>query len=314
MHAKGLTLFALFMAAAYLWMAEAESRSYKSGFDVTDALVPADQILPGGPPKDSIPSIDRPKFISAHKVDYLDPEDRVLGLIYNGQEKAYPIAILNWHEIVNDRFGDAPVAVTFCPLCGSGIAFRSEQNNRPLSFGVSGLLYNSDMLLYDRGTESLWSQIRMQAISGKYKGKRLQPIALHHTTWSDWLARYPGSQVLSVDTGFSRDYRRSPYGDYETSRALYFPVEFAAKGYHPKERVIGVSIAGIDKAYPFVELAKTGGRISDRVGGEAIEIRYDVDSQSARVFDAAGEMIHSIVAFWFAWYTFHPDTLLFQVE
>ncbi|MEW8561558.1 MAG: DUF3179 domain-containing protein [Candidatus Thiodiazotropha sp.] len=276
--------------------------------------MPVEQILPGGPPKDGIPAIDRPKFISAHKVDYLAPDDRVLGLSYNGQVKAYPIAIMNWHEIVNDRFGSEPVAITFCPLCGSGIAFKSEQNNRPLSFGVSGLLYNSDMLLYDRDTESLWSQIKMQAISGKHKGERLQPIALHHTTWSDWVARYPRSQVLSEDTGFSRNYRRSPYGDYETSRALYFPVEFAAKGYHPKERVVGVSIGGITKAYPFVELAKTGGGINDSVGGEAIEIRYDVDSQSATVFNAGGEMIHSIVAFWFAWYTFHPDTLLFQVE
>ncbi|MEW8507126.1 MAG: DUF3179 domain-containing protein [Candidatus Thiodiazotropha sp.] len=302
------------LAVAYLWIATADARSYKSGFDVTDALIPIEQILPGGPPKDGIPAIDSPKFISAHEVDYLTPEDRVLGLAYNGQVKAYPIAILNWHEIVNDQFGSEPVAITFCPLCGTGIAFKSKQNNRSLSFGVSGLLYNSDMLLYDRDSESLWSQIRMQAVSGKLKGQHLQPIALHHTTWSDWLERYPGSQVLSDDTGFSRNYRRSPYGDYETSRAIYFPVEFSAKGYHPKERVVGVTIDGINKAYPFVELSKTTGRLKDDVGGETIEVHYDVENQTAAVFNSTGEMIHSITAFWFAWYTFHPDTLLFQVE
>ncbi|MEW8028163.1 MAG: DUF3179 domain-containing protein [Candidatus Thiodiazotropha sp.] len=300
----------LFIGGTYI--GQAEARSYKSGFDVTDALVPIEQIMPGGPPKDGIPSIDSPKFIPAGKVDFLNPEDRVLGLSYNGFVRAYPIAIMNWHEIVNDRFGNQPIAVTFCPLCGTGIAFKAEHNNRPLSFGVSGLLFNSDVLLYDRNTESLWSQIKMQAISGKYKGERLQPVALYHTTWSDWNQKYPNSQVLSEDTGYIRNYRRSPYGDYETSRSIYFPVEFAAKGYHPKERVLGVNIAGIVKAYPFAELAKTSGRIGDSVGGESIEIEYDIENQAARAIDAEGKTLPTVTAFWFAWYAFHPDTQLFK--
>lgn len=297
-----------------LFMGQAHAKRYKGGFDVTDALIPIDNILPGGPPKDGIPAIDKPKFIPAGKADFLTPEDRVLGLSYNGEIKAYPIAIMNWHEIVNDRFGSHSIAITFCPLCGTGIAFKAEQNHKPLSFGVSGLLYNSDMLLYDRDTESLWSQIKMQAISGKFKGNRLQPIALHHTSWSDWKKRYPSTLVLSEDTGFSRNYRRSPYGDYETSRAIYFPVEFAAQGYHPKERVLGVNIDGVSKAYPFTELAKTSGRISDSVGGQKIEIEYDIDHQTATAQDSEGTTIPTITAFWFAWYTFHPDTQLFQVE
>jgi hypothetical protein len=107
----------------------AEARSYKGGFDITDALVPVEQILPGGPPKDGIPSIDRPKFIPAHTADHLNDDDRVLGLNYMGKVKAYPITIMNWHEIVNDKFANQSVAVTFCPLCGTGIAFKAELNN-----------------------------------------------------------------------------------------------------------------------------------------------------------------------------------------
>jgi hypothetical protein len=305
-------IIVLLVLTTALWIGLAEARTYKSGFDVTDALVPIEQILPGGPPKDGIPAIDRPKFLSAGDVDFLQPEDRVLGLVYNGMVKAYPIAIMNWHEIVNDRFGDQPIAVTFCPLCGTGIAFKAEHNSNPLSFGVSGLLYNSDMLLYDRCTESLWSQIKMQAISGKHKGERLQPVPLYHTTWSDWKRKYPGSQVLSEETGFSRNYRRSPYGDYEKERSIYFPVEFASKGYHPKERVLAVEIGGEFKAYPFAELAKTSGRIDDSLGGESIEIEYDPEHQTARAIDADGATIPTVIAFWFAWYAFHPDTELFK--
>ncbi|PVV26857.1 MAG: hypothetical protein B6D79_04965 [gamma proteobacterium symbiont of Ctena orbiculata] len=311
---KFYKVFIVLFFSIGLSLGQAVAKSYKGGFDVTDALVPIENILPGGPPKDGIPSIDQPKFIPADKVDFLVPEDRVLGLSYNGQIKAYPIAIMNWHEIVNDRFGSQSIAITFCPLCGTGIAFNAEQNDKQLSFGVSGLLYNSDMLLYDRDTESLWSQIKMQAISGKFKGNRLQPIALRHTSWSDWVERYPRTQVLSEDTGYSRNYRRSPYGDYEKNRAIYFPVEFAAQGYHPKERVLGVNIGGVSKAYPFTELAKTSGRINDSVGGQIIKIEYDIDHETASAQDSEGTTIPTITVFWFAWYTFHPDTQLFQME
>jgi hypothetical protein len=304
----------LFLFVMGLNLGQAEAKGFKGGFDITDALIPSEEILPGGPPRDGIPSIDNPKFIPATKVEFLDPDDRVLGLNYNGTVRAYPIAIMNWHEIVNDRFGNQSIAITFCPLCGTGIAFKAEHNNRPLSFGVSGLLYNSDMLLYDRDSESLWSQIRMQAISGKFKGSRLEPIALLHTSWSDWRQRHPQSEVLSEETGYSRDYRRSPYGDYETSRSIFFPVAFTAKGYHPKERVLGVILAGISKAYPFSELAKTSGKINDRVAGQAIQILYDGKHESATALDTEGATLPTITAFWFAWYAFHPDTQVFQME
>ncbi len=284
----------------------------KNGFDLTDTLVAVEEVLSGGPPRDGIPAIDRPRFVSPVSADFLAEDDRVLGVARNGVKKAYPIAIMNWHEIVNDRFGDESVAITYCPLCGSGMAFLARVRGSSLTFGVSGLLYNSDMLLYDRQTQSLWSQIAAQAISGPHKGRRLEAIPMTHTTWSDWRRRYPETQVLSQDNGFSRDYRRSPYAGYESSRELFFPVKFRSRGYHPKERVLGLEIDGRHKAYPFSELAKGTGTVRDRVAGKNIEVRFDEKHQTAVAIDETGSELATVIAYWFAWYGFHPETDVYQ--
>ena len=289
-------------------VAMASAAPIKNGFDLGNALVAADDVLPGGPPRDGIPAIDRPRFVSAAAVDFLARNDRVLGLVLNGVKKAYPISIMNWHEIVNDRIGNELVAVTYCPLCGTGMAFLAVVAGTPLTFGVSGLLYNSDMLLYDRQTQSLWSQIAAQAISGTHKGQRLVAIPMSHTTWSDWQQRHPDTLVLSQDTGFSRDYHRSPYTGYETSRKLFFPVKFRAQGYHPKERVLGLEINGRYKAYPFTELVKSTGAVRDHVAGKNIEIRFDAEHQTAMAVDETGKELATVIAYWFAWYGFHPET------
>ncbi len=285
----------------------------KNGFDLSGSLVPADEIHLGGPPRDGIPALDDPRFVDAQSSRLLEAEDRVLGLDLNGRARAYPIAILNWHEVVNDAFGDDPVAITYCPLCGTGIAFDARVEGRALDFGVSGLLYNSDVLLYDRQTESLWSQIRMQAISGPLKGARLKPLPLHHTSWRAWRDAHPQTRVLSADTGFSRDYRRDPYAGYQDDDALYFPVTKRSNRYHPKERVLGLEIDGRHKAYPLTELARSGRpRIADRLAGRDIEVRFDAANQSAQAFDADGRPLPAVSGFWFAWFAFHPDTEVFS--
>jgi hypothetical protein len=163
----------------------------RNGFDLSDSLVQVAEIHGGGPARDGIPALDHPAFIAADQALFLTPNDRVLGLSRHGVAKAYPIAILNWHEVVNDQFGAEPLVVTFCPLCGTGMAFLATVDGRALKFGVSGLLYNSDVLLYDRQTESLWSQIMTTAISGPLKGQRLTMTPVAHTTWADWRQRYP---------------------------------------------------------------------------------------------------------------------------
>jgi hypothetical protein len=195
------TLLALTLLAA-------EALAETNGFDLGNALVPIDEIHAGGPVRDGIPSIDEPKFVAAGDADFLRGSDDVLGIVRNGVARAYPIRIMNWHEIVNDDIGGERIALTYCPLCGTGVAFASKSGGRPLSFGVSGLRYNSDMLLYDRETESLWSQIKKQAIAGPLAGRKLDALPLIHTTWSAWLRDHPGHGGVSGTTRLMRG--RSP--------------------------------------------------------------------------------------------------------
>ena len=148
---------------ACLLSVDSFARNTINGFDVGNASIPVDEILPGGPPRDGIPAIDNPVFMDAQKATFLSEDDRVIGIARHGITRAYPIAILNWHEIVNDRIGQESIVVTYCPLCGTGMVFAAGS---ALSFGVSGLLYNSDVLMYDRQTDSLWSQLKMEAVSG----------------------------------------------------------------------------------------------------------------------------------------------------
>lgn len=306
-------------AAAAIGAADGTHAQTLNGFDLTGALIPVDEILPGGPPRDGIPAIDRPQFVTAPRASFLADDDTVLGVARDGVAKAYPIRILNWHEVVNDHIGSEPVVITYCPLCGSGVAFHAVAAGRALSFGVSGLLYNSDVLLYDRETQSLWSQIANKAITGALKASTLVPVPVSHTTWADWRARHPATLVLSTDTGHERNYGRDPYAGYDRQQDIYFPVKFRSEGFHPKERVLGVTVGNRHKAYPFVELAKSAGMrtssaIEDTVGGTGVRVEYDTVHRSARAFDGTGKPIAATTLFWFAWYAFHPETEVFRAR
>lgn len=284
-----------------------------NGFRLDAAAVPPGEIHHGGPPRDGIPSIDRPVFVPAAEARHVKPPDRIIGVEWLGIARAYPLSILNWHEVVNDRFGDDAVVVTYCPLCGTGMAFGARIGGRDFQFGVSGLLYNSDVLLYDRQTESLWSQIMAKAISGPMRGQKLIFLPTSHTTWGEWRRRHPNSEVLSAETGFSRDYARDPYAAYRESAGLMFPVAVEDKRLHPKEQVIGLSLGGEHKAYPFATLSRTGARvIDDSVGGRRVRIEFDPEARTGRVFDDQGREVPSLIAFWFAWLAFHPGTALYE--
>ena len=286
-----------------------------NGFDLSNATLPREEILHGGPPRDGIPALSDPKLIPALDAEFLEPTDRVVGITLKNQSRAYPIAILNWHEIVNDEIDGRRFAITYCPLCGTAVAFDATIDGQPTDFGVSGLLYNSDVLLYDRDTESLWSQILGESISGERVGKSLTAIPISHTTWRDWLEQHPETLVLSDDTGFSRDYQRDPYAGYEESRYTYFAVNNEAPdSYHPKEIVLGLGIDGLYKAYPFIELDKQGkSRFSDTVNGKRFDFIWDSANRSVTVTDADGRAVAGIQGFWFAWFAFHPDTEIFKV-
>ena len=285
-----------------------------SAFDLSRHSVPANEIKSGGPPKDGIPAILKPKFYSAKKAgqSFLNESDRVLGIQLKGVAKAYPIKILNWHEIVNDKIDGKNIVVTFCPLCGTGMVFDGTVRGQKMSFGVSGLLYQSDMLLYDHMTESLWSQIKSEAITGPMMGAKLKLISSTQTTWKQWKKLYPKTLVLSTKTGFRRNYDRDPYNGYYTRRELYFSVNKQNRAYHPKERVIGIEVNGRAKAYPFVELAKTKSPVKDLVNGKELRVEFDSVSQTAMIYDKKGEALPTVVGFWFAWYAFHPETEIFK--
>ncbi len=284
----------------------------KKGFDLSNTSIPINEIKDGGPAKDGIPSIDAPKFLKASET-LLDQNVRILGVYKNGIAKAYPINILNFHEIVNDHFGEQPVVITFCPLCGSGIAFDALIKGKPKTFGVSGLLYHSDVLLYDRETESLWSQLKYQAVAGPLVGESLKMLNTANTTWKSWKEKYPNTLVLTEETGFKRDYSRNPYPGYEDSPGLYFSVSGQDARFHPKETVIGLEINGNFKAYAFSELEKLNGKeLKDSFKGKDLIIKYDPSSKSAEIFDAEANPIPAVTNFWFAWFAFHPDTEVYQ--
>jgi hypothetical protein len=320
-----LRLFMSLLLSAIACIAAAQSKDRKvdpaefNGFDVRGALVPIDAIEHGGPPRDAIPAINHPQFVPADR-STLRPDDRVLGLAYKGTARAYPVRILNWHEAVNDRIAADALVITYCPLCGTGMAFRAEVPTRQgaareLTFGISGLLLNSDVLLYDRATESLWSQLREQAISGPLKGTRLATVPLEHTTWQDWRRRFPATEAMSFDTGYSRDYQRDPYADYAVVSRLMFPVQHTDERIGAKEWVLGLSIANASKAYPFAALAARvdrDGVLEDQVGGQRVRIRYDAQHRTARAEDSKGAALPTVTAYWFAWFAFHPDTAVLR--
>lgn len=178
-------------------------------------LVDPAEVRSGGPPPDGIPPIDHPSFVPAGKVDWLAPDEPVLAPAIGAVPRAYPVRIMIWHEIVNDVVENRPVAVTYCPLCNSALAFDRRVGDRLLTFGTSGSLYRSDLVMYDRQTESLWSQIEGRAIAGMLAGTKLDRVPVQTLTWAQWRAANPGGWVLSRHTGAARDYGRNPYGGYD---------------------------------------------------------------------------------------------------
>lgn len=298
--------------AAYRLIPYTDFDGPNNGFDLSNSLVPARAIEQGGPPRDGIPAIDHPRFVAASKAHFLKPKDRVLGLNYDGMTKAYPVKILDHHEIVNDTSGREPVVISYCPLCGSGMAFSARIDSRNLDFGVSGLLYNSDVLLYDRETESLWSQLMGQAVTGPMRGQKLQQIPVSHTSWAAWHSEHPDTLVLSTSNGRYIDYDRSPYEGYEKSSAIWFSVAHRDERYHPKEVVIGLTINGTSKAYPFIELGRIGSAFDDEIAGLPVRVQFDTENRSGQLLNADGQVIPSTIAYWFAWVAFHPDTQVFN--
>ncbi len=280
--------------------------------DGTKYIIHPSELRSGGPPPDGIPSIDNPIFETVDEADgWLDDGDLVIVLKRGETVRIYPLNILVWHEIVNDTVSGEPVLITYCPLCGSAIAFSREIDGQAVEFGTSGKLYNSNLIMYDRLTETYWTQIGGKAIVGELTGTELQPVSINTVTWGVWKVLHPGADVLSRVTGHSRQYGRDPYGSYYSETRLMFPVEHEDNRLHPKEVIYGIELNGEYKAYPESEIAGSG-RIEDRLGGVDILIQEDGSGGVTITRVQTGDEIVKERDFWFAWAAFHPETKLFQ--
>jgi hypothetical protein len=314
-----------------------------------NAIVSLDQIVSGGPPPDGIPSVDNPKFISVKEADgFLEDAELVVGVNINGDTRAYPLQILVWHEIVNDNVGGIPVAITYCPLCFTNQVFnRTLEDGNVVEFGTSGKLYNSNLVMYDRLSESLWSQALAQGIVGKYAGVKLQRIPFDLANWKEWKELYPESKVLSRDTGSSRPYGADPYGGYYTNSEVLFPVSNRDDRLGLKEIIIGLENDGQYKAYKLQDIEDKR-IINDEINNksislfslfpfmvrafdpvidyQALQFKYNpqnstfVDLQTGSEWNFEGIAINGELkgkelirlpydeGFWFEWVTFHPKT------
>ncbi len=221
-------------------------------------LVDPKRIISGGPPPDGIPAIDEPTFQRAADVDWLEGGEGVLSLTVGDHSRAYPIRVLIWHEIVNDTIGGVPVAVTYCPLCNSALAFDRRLGERLFTFGTSGKLYLSDLVMYDRQTESLWSQIEGRAIAGTLAGKQLERLAIQTVTWNQWREAHPRGYVLARPKGSGRDYGKNPYTGYDQpdSDPFLFDGDVDDR-LPPKERVVAL-LDDAPLAVPLAVVAERG--------------------------------------------------------
>ena len=333
----------------------------KGGADQPDVDSPADVSLPirappidrvdsdetlleavedGGVSQDGIPSIDDPAFDDAQTADeQLDPDSIVFGLEVDGEARAYPQYILVWHEIVNDRIADQPVAVTYCPLTGTALCF----DRGPVEFGVSGQLVNSNLIMYDRETESWWPQVLGTAIDGPLTGWSLYEHQLVWTSWERWRALHPDTLVLNEDADRLRSYRRDPYGSYNPPERYYaedytlFPTVRRDDRMHTKavvlgfrtadgaaavtpdrlrtERIIDLDLSGTPYLFVYDESLDTGFAYRNPDGTEFRQVgdRYARGQRSGYPPDSLPlDRVTTFDAMWFAWYAFYPESRVIE--
>ncbi len=315
----------------------------------SDWLIPENLVFDGGPGKDGIPSIDRPRFSKASEIDFLHDRDLILAIKIGDEIKAYPHPILDWHEIVNDDIGGEKIALTYCPLTGTGIGWSRIINDRETTFGVSGLLYNSNLMPYDRLTNSTYSQQRLDCVNGSEIGSKPELFSFAEVTWQNWRDAYPESLVLNTDTGINRDYGRYPYGNYRSSNSTLFPITNNDNRLPKKDRLLGVRVGDTFKAYPFD--SKVGNQlIEDQIEGADVlvvrntqrnfivsffpepgltytavsddqfpvviedsnNVRYDILGTAIDLRSEGLEKPVQFIGYWFSWPTFYEDLEIYE--
>ena len=304
-----------------------------------------DEIVWGGVKKDGIPSLDHPDMIAANQAEWLKKDEDVFGLAVNGVYHAYPLRILDWHEMLNIDFDGVPITLTYCTLCGAAIPYERQIGDTTFTFGSSGLLYRSNKLMYDRQTHSLWSSMRGVPVVGKLVGQGIE-LKRHYvvrTTWQRWRAQHPETLVLNIETGFPLDYQKSMYEDYFKSSKTMFPVAWRDKALKSKDWVYGVILNGQPKAYAVKKLQKKS-LFHDQLAGTQLVVVADQSELAVRFYKSADVTFverptaseltdqtgarwrmheHQLVreqdgftlprlpghlSYWFGWYAFFPKT------
>lgn len=280
-------------------------------FNLDNLSLDREDIHAGGPGKDGIPSLNRPKTLPVAKAEY--PADARVGVVTVGKKtRGYPLAILTWHEAINDVLGDVPIAVIYCPLCDSVSVVDRRLGQTIIEFGISGLLHNSNVLLFDRKTDALWSQLGLQAVSGPHVGKSLTHLPWRITTFAKFRKESPDADIVGRETGHQRDYDRNPYAAYFRTDRLMFPVTRRDVRLKAKTPVVGVKIGDIARAYPVEAIRQAdGGQVIDRLGSAEIVLKADKDTVSIVEVSEGASVVHT---FWFAWAAFHPDTGVYGQE
>jgi hypothetical protein len=305
---------------------EGGSRPLQAGWetDFSRHSVPLDEIQSGGPPKDGIPPIDEPRFAPATDVRFLSGREPVIAVEVGGETRAYPLQILIWHEIVNDEIRGVPIAVTFCPLCNTALVFDRRLDGRVLDFGTTGNLRKSDLVMYDRQTESWWQQFGGDAIVGELTGKRLERVPARIVSWSDFRRAHPRAPVLTRETGFDREYGKNPYFGYDdVDSPPFFSTGPADERLQPKERVVYFERGSEAFAVPFSVLQRKRAVVVE-TGGSRLLVRWragvasplgqgDVaegaDIGAAEVIEN-GRLVAFEEPFWFAVAAFRPDVTI----
>ena len=283
-------------------------------FNTQGLTLPVHQILSGGPPKDGIPALTLPKTEPVSDARF-DDDQRMVVVTVGMKTRAYPINVLSWHEVLNDTLKDTPIAVIYCPLCDSVSVIdrriKSGDEIKVLEFGISGLLYNSNVLLYDRNDNALWSQIGLEAISGPHVGKSLKHLPWQITNFASLKKTHPNASVATTDTGYRRDYSRNPYADYFATDRLMFPINSQDNRLKSKTPVIGVRLGEHTRAYPLGAVRDAeNGTLVDEIDGQTIVLKADEYGGIAVIESPAkAQVVHT---FWFAWSAFHPKTSLYS--
>ncbi len=326
-HRVGLGVFALLGVAAFVWlvvvpMASADPDYWRWEWpqtDFTKTSVDFDEILSGGPPKDGISSIDDPKFVPVSEMHDMGPMEPVIGLVINGDARAYPLRILTWHEIANDVVGGVPVVVTYCPLCNSAIVFDSRVDGVATEFGTTGKLRNSDLVMYDRNTDSWWQQYLGVGIVGEQTGKELRMLPSRLESWERFAARHPDGQVLVPTNPGLRPYGNNPYVGYDSARQPFLYRGEYPEGIAPMARVITVG----GKAWA-LDLLRDAGRIktdnlvltwepgqNSALDSRSIDEGRDVGNVLVQRHGSDGlEDVPYDVTFAFVFHAFYPDGTL----